>query len=99
VTACVAAGLAPAADRRIYNVTDGSEDTLTEYLGRVAAIAGLPLPPLVSRDEAERALTPSSWSFLAESRRVDNARLLAELGVTLEYQDLDAGIRASLGEN
>jgi nucleoside-diphosphate-sugar epimerase len=92
-------GLAPAADRRIYNVTDGSEDTLTEYLGRVAAIAGLPLPPLVSRDEAERALTPSSWSFLAESRRVDNARLLAELGVTLEYQDLDAGIRASLGEN
>jgi nucleoside-diphosphate-sugar epimerase len=98
VSACVAAGFAEVADRRIYNVTDGSEDTATDYLRRVAAIADLPPPPLVGRAEAERLLPASSWSFLAESRRVDGSRLQRELGVQFEYRDLDAGIRASLAE-
>jgi nucleoside-diphosphate-sugar epimerase len=96
VTACVSAGSLDAADRRIYNVTDGSEDSATEFLQRVARIARLPPPPLVSRADAMRVLSASARSFLAESRRVDNHRVLKELGVTLEYRDLDAGIRASL---
>jgi nucleoside-diphosphate-sugar epimerase len=99
VTACVAAGVAAAADCRIFNVTDGSEDSLTDYLLRVARIAALPAPPLVSRAHAARALSETSWSFLAESRRVDNRRMLDELGVALEFRDLDAGIRASLRES
>jgi nucleoside-diphosphate-sugar epimerase len=99
VTACIAAGFSPGADRRIYNITDGSDHSLTEYLRRVAAIARLPSPPLVSRAEAERTLSASSWSFLAESRRVDNSRMLKELGVALKYHDLDAGIRESLAES
>jgi nucleoside-diphosphate-sugar epimerase len=96
VAACVAAGFAAAADRRIFNVSDGSDHTLTDYLRRVASIAGLAPPPLISRAEAERTLTASSWSFLAESRRVDNGRMLKELEVELAFRDLDAGIRASL---
>lgn len=96
VTACVAAGRAPAADRRIFNVTDGSEESATEFLQRVARIARLPPPPLISRADAMRELSESARSFLVESRRVDNRRMLAELGVTLAYRDLDAGIRASL---
>jgi nucleoside-diphosphate-sugar epimerase len=99
VTACVAAGSAAAADGRIYNVSDGSEYTLTDYLQHVAAIARLPAPPLVSRAEAEKTATASSWSFLAESRRADNGRMLRELKVQLAYLDLDQGIRASLHEN
>ncbi len=39
VTACMAAGVAPAADRRIYNVTDGNDDSLTAYLQRWPASA------------------------------------------------------------
>jgi len=80
-------------------VTDGSDDSHTEYLQRVATIARLPSPPLISRAEAERTLPPSSWSFLAESRRVDNSRMLTELGVALKYRDLDVGVRASLSES
>jgi nucleoside-diphosphate-sugar epimerase len=99
VTACVAAGFGAAADRRIYNVTDGSEDSHTEYLQRVATIAQLPSPPLISRAEAERTLSPLSWSFRAESRRVDNRRMLTELRVALKYRDLDAGVRASLADD
>jgi nucleoside-diphosphate-sugar epimerase len=96
VSACLAAGSAATAHRRIYNVTDGSDDSLTAYLQRVARIAELPLPPLISRADASRTFSVTSWSFLSESRRVDNARMLRELGVTLAYRDLDAGIRASL---
>lgn len=96
VTVCVAAGLSVRADARLYNVTDGSEDSATAYLQRVARIADLPPPPLVSRAEAERTFPAGSWSFLGESRRVDNRRMLNELAITLAYQDLDAGIRASL---
>jgi len=96
VAACIAAGLEARADCRLYNVTDGSDDSATSYLQRVALIAGLPTPPLVSRTEAERTFSATSWSFLRESRRVDNRRMLRDLGVTLAYADLDAGIRASL---
>jgi nucleoside-diphosphate-sugar epimerase len=98
VTACMVAGSAAAANRRIYNVTDGTEESLTAYLLRVARIADLPPPPLVTRAVAQQTFSASSWSFLAESRRVDNRRVLEELGLVLEYQDLDVGIRASLNE-
>ncbi len=82
--------------RRIYNVADGSDDSLTSYLQRVARIGNLPPPPLISRSEARATLSDSTWSFLGESRRIDNRRMREELGVALAYHDLDAGIRASL---
>ena len=96
VTACVAAGVSARADGRLYNVTDGSADSATAFLQRVARIGNLPPPPLVSRAEAEKTFTATSWSFLRESRRVDNRRMLNELGIELAYRDLDAGILASL---
>jgi nucleoside-diphosphate-sugar epimerase len=96
VSACLAAGSASLAHRRIYNVTDGTDDSLTAYLQRVARIAELPPPPLISRADARKTVSATSWSFLSESRRIDNTRMLAELGITLAYGDLDAGIRASL---
>jgi nucleoside-diphosphate-sugar epimerase len=96
VSACVAAGSTPRANCRIYNVTDGSNDSLTAYLQRVARICGLPSPPLISRADARSISSTTSWSFLSESRRVENRRMLDELGFALAYQDLDAGIRASV---
>lgn len=94
-TACVAAGRSARADGRIYNVTDGTDDSVTSYLQRVARIGTLPQPPLISLEEARARSSESAWSFLGESRRVDNRRMLEELGVALAYHDLDAGIRAS----
>lgn len=95
-SACLAAGRVAAADRRIYNVTDGSDESLTAYLQRVARVCNLPPPPLIGREEARERLSAAAWSFLAESRRVDNRRMVQELGVRLAYADLDEGIRASL---
>ena len=96
VSASYAAGHAAAADRRIFNVTDGSDDSSTAFLQRVARIANLPAPPLISRSEAQRTFSASTWSFLGESRRVSNRRLREELGLQLAYADVDAGIAASL---
>ena len=96
VTACIAAGFSTRANGRLYNVTDGSSDSFTSFLLRVARIGDLPPPPLISRTAAAKSFPPLAWSFLSESRRVDNRRMLDELGVKLAFTDLDAGIRASL---
>jgi nucleoside-diphosphate-sugar epimerase len=97
VRVCVAAGTVPAAANRVYNVGDGNHASTTEYFRTVARLAGLPLPPEVSREEARRGMSPLAWSFLGDSRRVDTSRLERELAVTIRYRDLEAGIRASLG--
>ncbi len=48
-------------------------------------------------EEAQLTFSPERLSFLNESRRVANDRMLKHLGVKLRYADLEAGIRASLG--
>ena len=47
-------------------------------------------------EEAQLTFSPDRLSFLNESRRVSNERMLKHLGVKLRYADLDEGIRASL---
>jgi len=96
VEALVLAATVPAAVGRTYNVTDGNTATMTEYFERVAALAGLPAPALISRAEAERRLSPGMMSFLAESRRIDSARIRRELGFSPRFADLRLGILSSL---
>ena len=97
VVACIAALDMPDV-RGIYNVTDGVPLNSTEFLARVARVAGLPEPPQISMDEAQLVLSPSRLSFLNESRQVSNRRMLHELKVQLRYADVDEGIRQSLAE-
>jgi nucleoside-diphosphate-sugar epimerase len=96
VGVCVAAATLPAARNRVYNVGDGNHASSTAYFTAVARLAGLPAPPAVSRDEARRRLPPATWSYLADSRRVDTTRMREELGAEIRYADLEDGIRASL---
>lgn len=97
VEACAVAALNPEA-RGIYNVTDGSSCSSTDFLDRVAALAGLPTAPRVSMDEAQLTFSPERLSFVNESRRVSNDRMLRHLGVKLRFADMDEGIRHSLRE-
>ncbi len=96
VSACLAALDQPVAG--VFNVADGDHSSTTAYLQRTAALAGLPPPRLVSMAEAREQVSPGMLAYLVESRRVDNRRMLDELGVRLAYPDLDAGIAASLAE-
>lgn len=97
VEACVAAALNPEA-RGVYNVTDGNSCSSTEFLDRIASLTRLPPSPRVSMDEAQLTFSPERLSFLHESRRVSNHRMLKHLGVKLRFGDMEEGIRSSLRE-
>ncbi|HEY3857987.1 MAG TPA: SDR family oxidoreductase [Gammaproteobacteria bacterium] len=81
----------------VYNVSDGHPSTITDYLFLLAELTGMPKPPLISMQEAERMLSPSIMSFMKESKRIKNEKLLRETGLTLRYPDLQSGLKASLG--
>ncbi len=91
---CLAVAERGGADR-IYNVSDGRNGTMTEYFNAVADRFGLPRPPAITMAEAQQRLSPAMLSYLTESRRMDNRRMLQELGVTLRYPDLADGLKES----
>lgn len=78
----------------IYNVCDGHPSTMSHYFKAVAQAAGLPPPPEVDQEQARKVLSEGMLSYLRESRRMHNEKLRRELGVTLQYPDLAAGLAA-----
>ncbi len=94
---CVAA-LARGRANRIYNANDDSDLPMAEWFGKLAAAFGLPLPPRVSRAEAQRLLPPVQLSFMNESRRLDNTRLKRELGFRFRHPTVDDGIADAKGK-
>ena len=96
-TICVAA-LDSDHHNTVYNVSDGHPSTMTDYFFRVADAAGLRRPPVVAREEAQQVLSDGMLSFLQDSRRMDNRKLLSDFGITLQYPDLEAGLRSCFAE-
>ena len=94
---CVATASKPPGSR-VYNVSDGQEANMTEYFFTLADFFGLPRPPAVDWPEAERTISPGMLSYLRESRRMDTSRMQQELGVSLQYPSLLAGLRAMTRE-
>lgn len=97
VSACVQAIANPEA-RGVYNISDGDPLSPTAFSNLVARLAGLPAPPQVSMEEAQLTFPPQRLSFLGESRRVSNRRMLKDLGAVLRYPNAEEGVRASLAE-
>jgi nucleoside-diphosphate-sugar epimerase len=91
-TVCLAAA-AKGVDGEVFNVSDGQPGTMTQYFNAAADLLGLPRPPQVSMAEAQRVMTPLMLSYLTETRRMDNRRMLERLGVTLCYPDLESGLK------
>lgn len=77
---------------RVYNACDDSQMTMGAYFDLVADRFGLPRPPRISREEAERTISPVQLSFMSESRRLDNRRIRTELHAVLRYPDVIDGI-------
>jgi nucleoside-diphosphate-sugar epimerase len=87
-----------AAPGRTYNISDDSVLRMGEYADLAADLYGLPRPPRVARARAQAAgLSPMMLSFLRESRRLDNTRMKAELGVRLRYPTVAQGLREAPG--
>ncbi len=77
-----------------YNVSDGHPTSMSDYFNSVADALGIARPPVVDRNTAERLLSPSMLSFLSESKRIVNRKMLGELGVKLQYPNLASGLAA-----
>ena len=92
----IAAVLAASLDRprqgAVYNVTDDEPAPPQDVVAHAAALAGVAPPPEVAF--AEAALSPMARSFYGENKRVRNALLRDELGVSLAYPTYREGLAA-----
>jgi len=77
----------------IYNVTDGHPGTMYEYFTGVAAAMNLPAPPAISLSEARQKLSEGMLSYMAESRRINNKKLLKDFELVLQYPRLQEGLK------
>lgn len=81
----------------IYNVTDGHPGTMSDYFNTVARFAGLHQPPEIDMRNAESELSAGMMSYLRESRRISNCKMLDLLGTELRYANLEEGLKAIFG--
>jgi nucleoside-diphosphate-sugar epimerase len=96
LAAAAVAAMTQAADGAVFNASDGHPSTMNDYFNRIADLAGLPRPPVVSRADAAAALSPGMMSYMQESRRLSNRALTRDLGLRLVYPTLDVGLPACL---
>ncbi len=82
-----------AADGHIFNVSDGQPGTMTQYFNAVCDLLGLPRLPQIDMQEAQQVMNPMMLSYLTETRRMDNRKMMEQLGVTLVYADLNSGLK------
>ena len=75
-----------------YNVCDDEPAPPAEVVRFACELLGVPPPPLLPFAEAE--LSEMGRSFYAESKRVSNARIKAEIGVRLRYPSYREGLTA-----
>jgi len=75
-----------------YNVCDDEASPPQDVVEYGAKLLGLPVPPAIAFEAAE--LSPMARSFYADSKRVSNARLKQELGVSLSYPSFREGLGA-----
>ena len=78
----------------IYNVSDGHPGTMYEYFMAVAAAMQLPAPPAISLQQARNQLSEGMLSYMAESRRIDNKKLLNDFALSLQYPKLKDGLES-----
>jgi len=77
----------------ILNATDGKPGTITQYLQAVADYLGEPKLPEITLDQAHSELSEGMLSYLSESRKISNAKLLDLLDYTFLYPDFRIGMK------
>lgn len=77
----------------IYNCCDGNPSTMNDYFMRVAETLNIEPPLEISLQQAQAELSAGMLSYLAESKRISNDKLLANFTTTLKYPDLQSGLQ------
>ena len=89
----IALALERGAANRVYHATDDSEMKMADYFEAVAHAFDLPVPLRLPREELRAQVSPMLYSFMSESRRLDNRRIKQELGVRLRYRDVASALQ------
>ncbi len=92
MNACVAGLLGTS--QGAFNVSDGHPLRYREYFNLVAEIWGLPGIDQTNVDESGSSVSPAMQSYLRESRRIDNSRLLESFSIELTYPHPRQGLIA-----
>jgi nucleoside-diphosphate-sugar epimerase len=79
---------------RVYNAVDDSQLKMGAYFDLVADAFGIARPPRLPRAQLKVAVSPMMYSFMAESRRLGNARMKKELRVRLRWPTVAAALAA-----
>ena len=84
--------------QRAVNVNDDSQMRMADYFDMAAALYGLPMPPRISRAQAQTDMSAMQLSFMSESRRLVNTRMKRELRLQLRYPHVQDGLAPSLNQ-
>ncbi len=79
---------------RVYNVCDNAPEEPWRVTTFASKLLGIDPPPLVSFEEAD--MSPMARTFWLDNKRVDNKRIIRELGVELSYPDYETGLKSLL---
>lgn len=89
---CLQAGLSEQIEG-VFNCADGHPSTMYDYFVQVARTKNLPEPPSISLEQARTQLSSGMLSYMEESRRIDNHKLLSVFNITLKCPDLEQGLK------
>lgn len=80
-------------DAGIYNCCDGEPSTMYDYFTKVADAMQLPRPAEISLHQAEQELSEGMLSYLSESKRISNKKLLEKFNTSFKYANLKEGLK------
>ncbi|MEM1307340.1 MAG: SDR family oxidoreductase [Pseudomonadota bacterium] len=92
IAQAVMAGLSGRGAHAVYNVTDNEPAPPQDVITHAAELMSLPVPPDQPFETAD--LTPMARSFYGENKRVANARMTGDLGITLAHPTYREGLAA-----
>ncbi|MDA0304892.1 MAG: SDR family oxidoreductase [Proteobacteria bacterium] len=78
----------------IYNVADDEPASPADVTGFACEILGAAPLPVIPFEDAAKDMSPMGLSFWQDNRRIDNARIKEDLGITLLYPGYRDGLRA-----
>lgn len=94
IARALAAAMSGRGSHDIYNVADDEPAPPQDVITYAAELLGVAPPPEVEFEAAQ--LSPMARSFYLSNRRVSNARLKGDLGVSLRYPNYREGLRGIL---
>jgi len=96
IVAILKASIAAPRTGGIYNVADDAPCPPQDVIAHAATLLGVPIPPDIPFESAE--LSPMARSFYADNKKVSNALVKSELGVTFTYPSYRDGLAAILAQ-